>query len=264
MLKITTHTVVKNEENWIWYALMSVRDLVDKMLIFDDASTDKTWEIIKSIKDPKIGATRGSFAVASEIRNQMLEQTETDWFLILDGDEIWNRETFKELLSFLESCPKDIWGVVMRVRNCVGDVYHYQPETAGRYKILGKTGNLNIRAYRKLTNLRWQWDFPRETYGDASNVPINDQPGHLRFFNGFYWHMTFMPRTGVPADRKYRQKTSVEMGIKIKAERELPEVFFLKRPGIVPDPLKKRNWQYETKAALITPLKEIKRSLWNQ
>lgn len=251
-MKITTHTIVKNEEKWIWYALMSVKDLVTEMLVFDDSSTDKTWEIIKSIKDPKIKTERGSFTNASEIRNKMLDQTKTDWFLILDGDEIWNKETFKKLLEFLEKCPKDVWGVVTKTRNCVGDVYHYQPENAGKYRLLGKTGNLNIRAYRKLPNLRWQWDFPRETYGDLQNKPINSQEEHLRYFDSYYWHMTFLPRTSVKTERKYRQTIKIEDGIKIKDKSELPEVI---------DVFNKRSIWYEILAKLISPVINLKRNL---
>lgn len=261
MLSITTHTIVKNEENWIWYSLNSVKDYVGEMLVFDDGSTDKTWDIIKTIKDPKIKAEIGSFTNAAEIRNKMLAQTKTDWFLILDGDEVWNKETFKKLLEFLEKCPKDVWGVVMKSRNCVGDVFHYQPENAGKYRLFGKTGNLNIRAYRKLSNLRWQWDFPRETYGDFQNIPINSQEPHLKYFDDFYWHMTFLPRTSVNSERKYRQLTKVEEGIKIKNNNELPEVLFLDRPPIVPNALIRRPVSYEIKAKLISPVLNIKRKL---
>lgn len=261
MIKITTHTIVKNEEKWIWYSLMSVKDLVHRMLVFDDNSTDQTAKIIKSIDDPKINLTVGSFKVASEIRNKQLKETKTDWFLILDGDEVWNRKTFSNLLQFLENCPKEVWGVVVKTRNCVGDIYHYQTESAGRYNLLGKVGNYNIRAYRKLPNLRWQWDYPRETYGDLQNVPINDQQEHLILFDNHYWHMTFLPRTSVQSTRKYRQITKFETGIKIRNTSELPEVFFQKRPSFVPDPSIKRSAFYEMTAVLLTSLKMLKRRI---
>ena len=51
---VWVNTVIRNEENFIWYALMSVIDYVDKILIYDLGSTDKTVEIIKTIKSPKI------------------------------------------------------------------------------------------------------------------------------------------------------------------------------------------------------------------
>src|SRR3990167_5692967 len=54
MASITVHCVVKNEEKWVWYALNSVIDIAQKVLIFDTGSTDKTVEIIKKIKNKKI------------------------------------------------------------------------------------------------------------------------------------------------------------------------------------------------------------------
>jgi len=52
--KIVVHCLVKNEENFIWYAINSVLPFVDKIMIWDNDSTDKTIEIIKSIHSPKI------------------------------------------------------------------------------------------------------------------------------------------------------------------------------------------------------------------
>lgn len=261
MIKITTHTIIKNEENWIWFALMSVKDLVTTILVFDDASTDKTWEIIKQIPEPKIKAERGSFTNAAEIRNKMLAETKTDWFLLLDGDEVWNKNNLRKYLDFMEKCPKDVYGVFVRTRNCVGDVFHYQPESAGKYHIKGMTGNFNMRAFRNLPGFRWGLDYPRETFFDSRGVAIDKQDNHIAFCDTYYWHLTFLPRTKVLAPRKYRQITKLETGIKIQSEKELPEVFFEKRPVVVPDPLVKRKLLYELEARAVTPIKEIRRQI---
>lgn len=46
---ITVHTLVKNEEKWIWFSIMSVINFVDKLIIFDTGSTDNTVRIINEI-----------------------------------------------------------------------------------------------------------------------------------------------------------------------------------------------------------------------
>ena len=53
-MKITAHMIVKNEENFVWYAVNSVVNFVDGMMIWDQGSTDRTVEIVKTINNPKI------------------------------------------------------------------------------------------------------------------------------------------------------------------------------------------------------------------
>jgi hypothetical protein len=48
-LKITAHTLVKNEARFVWYSVMSVIEHVDKILLWDTGSTDGTKEILKKI-----------------------------------------------------------------------------------------------------------------------------------------------------------------------------------------------------------------------
>jgi len=53
-MKIVAHTLIKNEENFVWYALNSVIDYVDEIKIgLDSGTSDKTEEIIRNIKNSK-------------------------------------------------------------------------------------------------------------------------------------------------------------------------------------------------------------------
>ena len=33
---ITGHMVIKNEDRWVWFAIMSVIEYLDRLIIFDD------------------------------------------------------------------------------------------------------------------------------------------------------------------------------------------------------------------------------------
>ncbi|OGE34520.1 hypothetical protein A3C32_04220 [Candidatus Daviesbacteria bacterium RIFCSPHIGHO2_02_FULL_41_14] len=44
-MRIVSNTVVHNEENFVWYALMSIALFVDQLLVWDTGSTDKTIEV---------------------------------------------------------------------------------------------------------------------------------------------------------------------------------------------------------------------------
>ena len=117
---LTIHCVVKNEERWIWYALKSILDIADEILIFDTGSTDKTVEIIKTIKSRKIIFEEKGKVDAkglTQLRREQLVMTKTEWFLILDGDEIWPERTKKELAANLKSVTKSDWGIVVRAWN---------------------------------------------------------------------------------------------------------------------------------------------------
>lgn len=263
MIEVTTHSLVKNEQNWIWFSLTSVIDQVTRALVYDDNSSDNTAKIISTINSPKLICKKVQAVTPGDhtkIRNEMVRQTKTDWFVILDGDEVWNQKTFANFLRFLEKQPQKVWAVVTRTRNCVGDVFHYQAESAGRYEILGRKGNLNIRAYRKLPGFHWANDYPLEAWCDNSGRPVNTQDDHLAFFDDFYWHMTFLPRTSDSSIVKGWRKVKLESGITVKDKTSLPEVFFSKnRPAIVADPLKKMPLWKDSLGKVILGLKNIRR-----
>lgn len=243
---------------------MSVKDQVSKMLVLDDNSTDNTVNIINSISDPKIKFSISHLSTPrqhTEMRNKMLAQTKTDWFLLLDGDEIWNESTLSQFLKFLAKQPPSIYAVAMRTRNCVGDIYHYLPEDSGKYELLGRKGHLTIRAYRKLPGFHWEGEYPLEKYCDDRGMGVNNLPEHLAFFDGFYWHMTHLLRSSSNEGVKGWRKTKIEKGIQTTNLQELPEVFQKKAPTMVPSPLSKRSPLFELTAHVITPLKFLKRRL---
>lgn len=49
-MKIIVHTLVKNEERFLWFAVSSVIDYVDKVFLWDTASTDDSIKIEKKLK----------------------------------------------------------------------------------------------------------------------------------------------------------------------------------------------------------------------
>ena len=114
-MKICAHTLVKNEERYVWYAAMSVLPFVDKMILTDTGSTDNTYSILKEIKKAypskvdlqKLGEV--SITEFTEARNKMLSETKEDWILIVDGDEVWWDTSIKEttdLMIMVHYCIK--------------------------------------------------------------------------------------------------------------------------------------------------------------
>lgn len=196
--RITTHTIVKNEQNWIKPALMSVIDQVDRMLVWDTGSTDNTVSIIKSINSPKIVFSQKGPVDRQQLvnlRNLQIKATQTPWFIILDGDEIWPKDNLIQLIKAIEKAKLSTIALVNRTKNCIGDLHHLLPETKGRYQIGPWKGHLNIRAIKNLPGLKVVGEYPDEAYVYQSKK-LQDQPKNLEFVDTWYLHTTHLKRTG--------------------------------------------------------------------
>jgi glycosyltransferase involved in cell wall biosynthesis len=196
--RITTHTIVKNEQNWIKQALLSVIDQVDQMLVWDTGSTDKTVAIIKSINSPKIVFSQKGPVDRQQLvnlRNLQIKATRTPWFILLDGDEIWPKNNLVQLIKAMEKVQLNTIALVNRTKNCVGDINHFLPESKGRYRIGPWQGHLNIRAIRNLPGLKVVGEYPDEAY-IYQGKKLQDQPERLEFVDTWYLHATHLKRTG--------------------------------------------------------------------
>ncbi len=259
-MKICAQMIVKNEENFVWYAINSIIDYVDKVVVWDTGSSDKTVEIIKAINNPKIDfkekgtVTPHGFA---GLRNEMVKLTSADWIFILDGDEIWPKVGIEEIVSLINKYGKSKDLIVSPVKMLIGDIYHYQEEKAGRYKIKCKTGHLNVRAIRNFDGLQVKGYFGNEGYVDKNNVDIQNLPDErIIFAKNSYLHASHLKRSS-----KVNLKYKYELGIPFQNDFYYPEVFFRSRPSIVPSPWKAIPTGYRARAFFETPLKKMKRRL---
>ncbi len=103
---ITAHFVIKNEDKFIWYAISSILPWVERLLIYDTGSTDRTVSIIKSIQSEKIEFKQFYITDKSEIaklRDDQIQQTTTDWFWIVDGDEIYPNALCEEISNIIKT-----------------------------------------------------------------------------------------------------------------------------------------------------------------
>lgn len=247
-MKITVHCLVKNEENFIWYAINSIINYVDEIMVWDQGSTDNTVAIIKSINNSKIKFRQISGNVAN-VRQQMLDETNADWIFILDGDEIWSEE-------LIVSSIHDI--VVVPNHMLVGDMFHYQEGVAGKYNIAGKIGHYNVRAIRKnIPGLHIEGVYPNEAYVDGNGIKVQDFPKErILFLEDKYLHASFLSRSS-----KDPKKIKYEIGNDFPKDFYYPEVFFRPRPDIVPSPWQSMDLKYKLRAFIETPLKKIKRRI---
>lgn len=263
MGNITAHMVVKNEDRWVWYAIQSVLPYIDVFLITDTGSTDHTINLIKSIKSPKIKFTQTKASTPqdiTEVRNQQITNTHTEWIWIVDGDELYPDSLCREITSNLDGEKKK--GIVVRRFDLLGDIFHYQSEAVGVYEMYGQKGHFSLRLLRvsQIIGLCYRGDYPYEGFYDDEGVSVlSYAKEHFYFTQEKYFHAGYLQRSTLGANLKdmfNRNKYKIEKGITI--ETNAPVVLQKKHPFNI-DPFKKRSRMYEITASLITPIKQAKR-----
>lgn len=267
---ITAHCLIKNEENFLWYSVISVIDYVDKIIITDTGSTDKTREIVNKIKEvyknkidyKEIGQV--DKYQYSLVRQKMLEETKTDWIMVLDGDEIWWQNSIGQVIEYIKQKGNETDSIIVPTINLVGDVFHYQEKEAGRYNFNGRVGHYNLRFInRRIPGLKITGDYPLESFIDANNTPLqNRNNAKMIFLDTPYIHATHIPRSSndeVVMQR--RRKLKYELGIAFPKDFYYPESFFKERPDIVPNIWNNMNAKFKFRAFIETPLRKIKRRI---
>jgi len=244
--------VVKNEDQWIWYTIMSVIDYVDRMIIFDTGSIDRTVDVIHTIIDRPEYRNKvyfeevGSVSVGEypRVRQRQLEMTDTDYMMLVDGDEVWWRDGIREVRSVLdEQAPP-------RVNTCFicpcTDMYHYRDFRRELYadKENGIYGSINGRIFSMLIpGIHCSGDYGVEGFTDNNG---QFEIYHAAVMEHFYFHCTKMRRSsaalGDESIAYRRRKIFDDWDYAFPEDYKYPEVFYCQdRPAIVPDPFKVRD-----------------------
>ncbi|MGO2102586.1 MAG: glycosyltransferase family 2 protein [Psychroflexus halocasei] len=97
--KITGLIITLNEERNIKSVIENLH-FVDKIIVLDSFSTDKTIKIIKTF--PQVKLYQNKFKNFTDQRNLALTYAENDWILFLDADERITPELKTEILNEIE------------------------------------------------------------------------------------------------------------------------------------------------------------------
>lgn len=116
-MKINLVMIVKNEERSLEHCLTCAGPLVDRIIVLDTGSSDRTREIAR-----KMGAEVWDFAWCDDFsaaRNAALEHSDADWNLVLDGDEYLcpvSRKVLEQKIREYEKRQKGVWaGAILRM-----------------------------------------------------------------------------------------------------------------------------------------------------
>lgn len=271
--KIWGNTIVKNEGRYVWFALMSVVDFLDKILVWDTGSSDNTVAVIEEVKKRKKGKIE--FREIGEVdekrftlaRQKMLEQSNCDWIFVLDGDEVWWENSIKKMVSMINNKGDDLDLIVTPFYNIVGDIYHHQEEEAGMYQLAGRKGHLNIRAVnRRIPGLFVDKPYGQEGFFDENGLRIQDRDAKRQLYlEAPYFHFSNISRsTDKKNDEKVMQRNKKirhELGLIFPPNFIYPGVLYKDTPRFVTSPWKKMTRKFRLKAMVQTPLRKLKRRL---
>lgn len=271
----TVHMIIKNEDRFIWYSVQSVLPYAGKIIIFDTGSSDNTIPILEQLQknSDKIIFEKKKIEYTEDIaqlRTEQIDRTDTDWFWVVDGDEIYTRILGEEILDILNSKSNGLEGIVVRRYDLIGDIYHYQDERVGTYHLFGKAGHMVIRLLNKsnLPQLNVRGLYPYEGYYDELGTEIiHHSPVRYTFTNGRMFHAMYLQRSSRGqnlADTFHRSKWKIETGISFPRNMQYPEVFSMEHPDIVPNVRNTRGKSYEAAALILTPVKQLKRNVWRK
>ncbi len=114
-MKLSFCMIVRDEAQRLARCLLSVRSIVDELIVLDTGSTDDTIEIANAF-----GAQVHTFQWCNDFsaaRNESLKYAQGDWVLVLDADEVLVPDIIPDLQSAIE-CEQHL--VVNLVRQEVG------------------------------------------------------------------------------------------------------------------------------------------------
>lgn len=272
LMLIWGNCLVKNEGRYLWFAVKSTIEFLDKILIWDTGSSDDTVAIIKllqkeypqKIEFKEIGGVDAK--QFTKARQAMLDKSKCDWVFILDGDEVWWEDSMKSIIKKIKS-NKELEYIVSPYYSVIGDIYHYQEELAGEYNLLGEKGHLNIRFVNKnIPDLHFEKPYGAEGFFDIEGKRIQDRdPNKAVFLDYPYLHFSNIQRSSFKkADSMVMQrnrKIRHEIGSKFTKDFKYPEVFYKEKPDLVPNPWIAMSNNYRIRAIVETPLRKLKRRI---
>lgn len=214
--------LVKNDSYWLRYALESTKEMFDRYVIYDVGSTDNTRDVIQSFIESEKGSGKDFRVrllpdcppeVQGTFRNSMISEAHTDYYFILDGDEIYSKESveammtnFKVFKEAHEEDPRIIYGVVGRIE-VSDDLKHRYSEIRTHHRFYHRVAIWKGRHPGEVPffkqNEQTEFFFPDEAlcyhFHSASRSPMDNsthkrkqrkskgtyRPGHLKKFDLF-------------------------------------------------------------------------------
>jgi (heptosyl)LPS beta-1,4-glucosyltransferase len=169
MIKISSIIIAKDEEANIRRCIESQHGCIDEIvLLVDDESTDKTYEIAACY--PNVKASIVKWKGYSETKKEAISLTTNDWVFWIDADEAITQELKKEIIQLKDSSPVHTAYSMPRKANFLGRWIKHSGWYPGRVTRLFNKNYVFFNSQKVHENLK-----------------VNGKPGQL---NGDIEHYT--------------------------------------------------------------------------
>jgi glycosyltransferase involved in cell wall biosynthesis len=140
MFQFSIVIVCKNEEAIIGKTLEALKDISHDVVVYDNGSTDRTIEIVKSFP---VNLVQGAWEGFGKTKNKANSYAKHDWIVSLDADEIPDDELKAVLHNLQPTDDKTVYK--FRFKNFLGD----------KWIRFGEWGNdKHIRLFNR-TQVKW-------------------------------------------------------------------------------------------------------------
>ena len=105
MKKVSIVLPCYNHEKYIGEAIESVLQQTYsnfELFIFDNGSTDYSWNIIQKFVDPRTRKIRLNENNLLEVKRQFIEMASGEYFAIMHSDDIWMKEKLEKQMQFFD------------------------------------------------------------------------------------------------------------------------------------------------------------------
>ena len=179
---ISVCMITKNEEHNLTNCLNSVKNIVDEIIIVDTGSTDKTKDIAKKFCEMRVSSTclrerrassrstRTRSQLTAKIfdfrwvddfsaaRNESLKHATKQWILVLDADEVLDKEGIKTIKDLINDKGTDAYLFLQKNYSSDTSIAGFVNEEHIRYgkKYAGWYGSFIARLFRNKKEYKFE------------------------------------------------------------------------------------------------------------
>lgn len=128
-----------------------------EVIVVDDASTDDTWEVLNSVRDPRIRLLRNDHNLGEGLaRNAAVAAARGEWVAMLDADDAWEAQRLERLLDLgrTQPGPLVLADNLMHCYTVEGGLRAWKPQwDRSQIRFTGGAALLDLAGYLRLSHL---------------------------------------------------------------------------------------------------------------